>query len=554
MPPTGEGPDPGMGTLRTTLQDPVLRRLTAAWLAVNAGKWAFLVTTLVSAYAFGGPVAVGLLGLARFLVPTVIAPFAGLPTVRWRPEVVLRAVLIVRALAIALAAGTLLLGLPFGLLYACVALEAGAGAFTRPIHMGLLPAVARTPAQLIGANVTSSAAEGLGTFLGPALAGTLLIITGPAGSALAVLAIYALGVAAIAGLEVPAVGRPPASVSAVAGQLSGGLRALGQLPGPRLIILCLGLQTFVRGLLTVLIVVAAIELLPMGEPGVGALNAALGLGGLLGAVGAISLAGRARLGPPFAVALAGWGAPIAVIGLVADPLAALVAMLAVGVSNAFLDVAGFTLLQRTTPNAARVAVLGLVDAVANGGVALGGVLAPILVAGLGIQGALLVAGSILPIAALLASPALLRLAEGGVASAQRVAVIRRDPLLAPLSLATVEHLAGSLSPAAWAPGALLMREGEPGTDYLLIEAGEVEISQAGTPLRRLGPGEGLGEIALLRDVPRTASAQARTPVTGFRLQRADFLEAVTGHAASRALATGRVEERLAADTERPALH
>src|SRR5688500_6227794 len=267
MSPLREGSNPAVTALRTTLDDPDLRRLTIAWFTVIAGKWAFLVTTLVAAYEAGGTLAVGLLGLARFLVPTLTAPFAGLPTVRWRPEVVLRTVNAVRTVSIGLAVVVVALGLPIQLLFLVVAIEAGVEAFSRPLHMALLPAVARTPSQLIAANVTSSAAEGLGTFVGPALAGVLLVASGPLGTTLAVLAIYAVGVAAIARLHVPAMGRSDTSAQAVLGQLSAGVRALAALPGPRFIILGLALQTFVRGLLTVLLVVAAIELLGMGEPG-----------------------------------------------------------------------------------------------------------------------------------------------------------------------------------------------------------------------------------------------------------------------------------------------
>jgi hypothetical protein len=340
----------------------------------------------------------------------------------------------------------------------------------------------------------------------------------------------------------------------VLGQLSAGVRALAALPGPRIIVFGLGLQTVVRGLLTVLIVVAAIDLLGMGEPGVGALNAALGLGGLVGAAAAITLAGRDRLSPAFNLSLAGWGAPIAVVGLVVDPAVALLAMVAVGVSNAFIDVSGFTLIQRMTPNASRIAVLGLLDSVANGGVVLGGILAPFLIEAVGIQGALIVTGLILPTASILVAPALRRTDEGGVADVHRVELIRGDPLLAPLSLATVEHLAATLRPVTFEEGQWLMREGEPGQDYLLIGTGTVEVSQAGQLVRTLGPGSGVGEIALMQDVPRTASVRAIGPVTAFSLARTSFLEAVVGHATSRAAAVSRVDEHLAADTQRPAIH
>ncbi len=488
MPRHGQGPNPAVAALRTTLDDRELRRLTIAWFAVIAGKWAFLVTTLVIAYEAGGAVAVGLLGLARFLVPTLIAPFAGLPTVRWRLEVVLRAVNAIRTLAVALAVGVVALDLPIEFLFVVVALEAGVGAFSRPLHMALLPAVASTPSQLVAANVTSSAAEGLGTFVGPALAGLLLVVTGPVGAVLAVLAIYAIGVAAIARLDVPAVGRSDTTARAVLAQLSAGVNALAALPGPRLIVVGLGMQTFVRGLLTVLVVVAAIELLGMGEAGVGALNAAMGLGGLVGAAAAITLAGR-RLSPAFGLALAGWGAPIAVIGLVVDPLVALLAMVAIGVANAFIDVSGFTLIQRTTPNASRIAVLGLIDSVANGGVAVGGIVAPVLIDMFDVRGALIVSGLFLPIVAVLFAPALRRMDEGGVGGARRVALIRGEPLFAPLSLATVEHLAASLVPATFDDGAWLMREGEPGLEFVLIDTGSVEVSKDGSRGPDARPGQ-----------------------------------------------------------------
>ncbi len=540
-----------------TLDDQELRRLIVAWFTIIAGKWALLVTTLVIAYDRGGAVAVGILGLARYLTPTILAPFAGLPAARWPNEAVLRATNAARTIAAVGVVAVVALDAPFAILALIVAIEAGLGAFTRPLHIALLPEVARTPDQLIAANVTSSAAEGLGTFIGPALGGVLLVASGPVGAILAVVAIYAIGVAAIAKVRVPVVGHRhdhSTGIATALADLSAGLRAAVHLPGPRLVIACLGLQTFVRGLLTVLIVVAAIEVLGMGEPGVGTLNAAMGLGGLFGAVVAITLAGRERLGPAFAFALAGWGAPIAVIGLLIHPVVAIAAMLAVGISNALLDVAGFTLAQRTSPNAARVAVLGLIDSVANLGPALGGIVASVLVTTVGIQGALIATGAILPIVAILAWPAIRRLPEGGVAAVRRVELIRAQPLFMPLSLATVEHLAASLVPVAFEEGAWLMRAGEPGRDFLLIDTGEIEISRDGEVLNTRGPGAGVGEIALLHHVPRTASVRALSPVEAFSLDHEAFLEAVTGHAVSNAAAEATAREHLAATPPPSGLH
>jgi len=546
--------DPAVGALRTALAEPAIRRLIVAWAASNAGQYAVLVINLVVAYDLGGAVGLGVFGLARYLAPAILAPFVGLPAARWPTETVLRGTNALRAIAVVGLIAVVMTDAPLWLMMLLVAVEASAGAFTRPLHMALLPAVAHTPAQLIGANVTSGAAEGVGTFVGPALATILLVTTGPAGALAAVVVIDLISVASIARLHVPTVGRRqgPRDARMALADLSAGARAVATMPDVRLVIASLGLQTFVRGLLTVLIVVTAIELLGLGDAGVGALNAMMGLGGLLGSIAAITLAGRDRLGPPFAVALAGWGAPIAVMGLIVDPVVAFIALAAVGISNAVLDVAGFTLVQRMTPNESRVAALGLIDSAANGGPALGGLVAPALIAGIGTQGALIVSGAILPIAAILAWPRLRRLDEGGPAAARRVELLRAQSLFAPLSLATIEHLAGSLRPVTIEAGAWLMREGEPGDRYLLIDRGEAEVSRFGEVIGRLGPMDGAGEIALLNDIPRTASVQATSEVEAFALDRRDFLEAVTGHAGSEARAHVLVDERLAADQAREA--
>ena len=534
-------------SLRAVLGDPDLARLLAAWLSINAGKWAFLVANLVIAYEAGGAVAVAVMGLARYLTPTLLAPLAGLPTARWRPDRVLVGIHVLRTMAVGLAVLVVATGAPLELLYGAIALEAGAGAFTRPLHMALLPHVSRTPEELVAANVTSSAAEALGTFIGPAVAGFLLVTSGPFGSVLAVLAIYAAGIYPLAGLHVPVLGRADASLRAVGRQVVAGLRAVAEDAGPRMVLVGLGMQTFVRGLLIVLTVIAAIELLGMGDPGVGALNAAMGIGGLVGALLAAALTGRPRLIPPFALALACWGAPIAIVGLVSEPIVALAAMVVVGTSNAVLDVAGFTLIQRLTPNDRRVALLGLVDSVANGGVAAGGVVAPVLVEVAGVQGALIATGLILPVTALALWPFLRRVDEAGTVDLHRVGRIRGLPLFAPLSLATVEHLAETLESVSFPAGGWLMREGEVGDRFVIVEAGEVDVIQGGVTLRRLGPGEGVGEIALVHDIPRTASVRAVDAVTAWALDRESFVSAVSGTPDSLRRATSIADERRLGD-------
>ncbi|HEU5203811.1 MAG TPA: MFS transporter [Candidatus Limnocylindrales bacterium] len=528
--------------LRAALQDPDLRRLQTGWMAVNAGQWAYLVTNLVVAYDAGGAAATGLLGVASFVAPTVVSPFAGIPAARWRPERVLATVTALRVLAVALTVGLIAFDGPFLLLVPLVLVESGVGAIGRSLQIGLQPLLARSPAELVAANVAAGTAEGLGTFAGPAVSALLLAIAGPLGAYLGVLAIYALAVASIAGMHVPPT--RPGRAPSVRKELIAGVRAGLMNRGPALILTGFWIQTGVRGALIVLTVVAAIELLGMGDSGAGALNAAFGAGGVVGAIGAVALAGRARLAPWFSVALVGWGAPIVVLGLAASPALAIALMLVVGASNAVLDVAGFTLLQRTTPNAVRVAVMGLLVSVAGASMAVGGFLAPILVDRIGIEGALIATGLVLPVLAVVTWPGVRNADQAAVVDTTRVMRIRADPLFAPLSMAIIEQLSEQLVSSQFIAGDELIHEGDAGDRYYLIQRGRVLVTQGGQPVREQGPGDSFGEIALLRDVPRTASVRALEPVETLTLSRDDFLDTMCGQTASRRIADAIVMERV----------
>jgi hypothetical protein len=529
--------------IRAALKDPDLRRLQASWMAVNAGMWAYLVTNLVVAYGAGGAAATGLLGVASFVAPTVVSPFAGIPAARWRPERVLAAVTALRVVAVALTVGLVAFDGPIVLLVPLVLLESGAGAIGRSLQIALQPLLARSPAELVAANVAAGTAEGLGTFAGPALSALLLAVAGPVGAYLGVLAIYALAVASIAGMHVPPT--RPGQLPSVRKELLAGVRAGLLHRGPALILTGFWIQAGVRAALIVLTVVAAIELFGMGDSGAGLLNAAFGAGGVLGAIGAVALAGRTRIAPWFSAALAGWGLPVVVLGLIVSPAVAIALMVAVGASNAVLDVAGFTLLQRAVPNAARVAVMGLLISGAGATMAIGGFVAPILVDGLGVEGALVATGAILPLVAVLTWPGIRNADRAAVVDTAKLTRIRADPLFAPLSMALIEQLAGQLVPVTFETGAELIREGEPGDRYYLIEQGRVVVSQAGQPMRQQGPGESIGEIALLFDVPRTASVRALEPVEALTLSRDDFLGTLCGQTASRRVADTVAMERLA---------
>jgi len=548
--PGGEALAAGSQAIRQVAGNAGIRRIEIAWSIGIAADWAYLVALLIAAYAAGGAFGVALLGLLRMIPPALVAPFADVPARRFRGDRALLAVNLVRAIAATATALVLVSGGPTVLAYLLAGVGASAGALVRPIQSALMPALARSPSELIGANVTTSIGEGLGGFVGPLVGGAIAVAAGPAaGCAVAAAAFVVAGLVVI-GIkfadEVAARGGSlRASETGVGGlAVTRAVRALRADPEIGLLFTDLGAQVFVRGMLTTLIVVASNELLGLGDSGVGPLTAAIGFGGFVGALGALGLTRIARLATTALVALAFWGLPIAVTG--AWPLVpvAIASMVVVGVSNAVLDVCAFTILQQGIPTKDRMAVFGLLEGMVGFGVAIGGVAGSLAVEAFGPQGALGIAGAILPIVAVATSPWVSRIDERKLVSEREAAVLRAIPLFAPLPLTAIDRLAGAIRPVAFGPGEVLMRQGDRGETYVAITGGSVDIETDGRHVATVGPGDGIGEIALLRDVPRTATAVATTEVTGYELACVDFLSAMAGPASASA-ARATIEARLA---------
>jgi len=510
-----------------------------------AADWAYLVILLVVAYEAGGALAVGVLGAVRVAPAIVAAPFATALVERYRGDRVLTGINVARCVGALLTAATISADLPLAVTFALAAFVAGTGALVRPIQSALLPAFARTPGELVAANVTSSLGEGLGTFTGPLFAGAVVAATDSAAASLVVAAAFAGAAAAVTGVRFERVadahaGRGGGEPSRF--RLADVTRTIRRYPATAILLLDILVQVFVRGLLITLIPVASIELLGMGETGVGFLNAAIGLGGLFGALGALGLGGR-RLQGVFVASLALWSLPLALIGAWPLAVVGLVGLFVTGASNAVLDVAGFTLIQRDTNNEDRVSVFGLLESLVGVGILAGSLVAPALVAVLGERGALVVAGAILPVMALVTWRPIVRGASDRTALDERLALLRLDPLFAPLPLTALDLLAERMTAVSYSAGDVLMRKGERGEEYVLLASGQVEVSDDGRVLGTAGRGEGVGEIALLYDVPRTATVVARTAVEAFRIDSGAFLDAMTGPTAG-AIAAQIAAQRL----------
>ena len=527
--------------LRDVFASPVLRRLQLAWIGSILGGWAYVVALGVYAYDQGGAAAVGLIGVIRLVPAAILAPFTSslvdrLPRVTvmvWSDA--LRAVLMLASAATIAADG------PAPVVYTLVTVAAVVGTLFRPAPSALLPALVTSPGQLTAANVASSTLESVGMFLGPALGGILLAVSSPSVVFLANALTFVWSAALVITLrshEPPRVREPREAARPGLSSLLAGISTIVHEPNLRTLVGLYGAQTLVAGAVNVLVVVAAFQLLDLEEAGVGLLYAAIGVGGLIGGFVALVLAARGRLARDFAVGLALFGLPLALMGGLPTAFVAVVALAIVGIGNSIVDVNALTIMQRAVPDAVLGRALGALDGLLLATLGLGSLLAPVLVGLVGAEWSLVLTGALLPALALLTRPRLhaIDLASAVPAS---TGLLRRVPILAALPEPVLERLARESVDATFPAGATIVREGDPGDRFYVVSSGTVGILG-----KEFGPGEAFGEIALLRDVPRTATATAVTDVSLVTLERGPFVAAVTGHAPSAAEADTLIAARL----------
>ena len=531
-----------LGALGAALRNENIRNVELAWGAAIAAEWAHFVALGVFAYEHGGASSVGLAGLVRLLPAGIVAPFAASLGDRFRRERFLVALTLLGSAALA-ASALAAYAENRALVFAFAALVGVSSTLIRPALQALLPSLARTPKELIATNGATSTVESIGALVGPLLTGVAVAVADVGlvfGAGAGV-----LGVASVLFAQVRVEGRVDMAYTPPGGtrdMLAAGYRAIGAGPRTRLVVALIGAQAFVRGCLNVLLVVAAFRVLDAGASAVGYMTAAIGVGGLLGALGATRLEAR-RLAAWFGISLVFWGAPIMLMAPRPYLGAALVLLAVVGAANSVEDVAVFTLLQRIVPDEVLTRVLGAVWGLAMGAVALGSIVAPAVVGLVGPRAAFAVVGAILPVFTLLVYRRLAQI-DNDIPPVAELELIGEVPMFAPLSVAAKERVAANLVPLPVQRGEVVIRAGDEGDSFYIVRDGEVEIDVDGKHLiaRRA---DYFGEIALLRDVPRTATVRALVDSSLYALQRDDFLAAVTGHSAAHAAGESVAAARLA---------
>ena len=533
-------------SFRAVFRNRQLRKLQLAFAGSITGEWGFLVALAVYADAQGGATAVSAVLVIRWVASALTAPWLAYFADRYRRERVMLAADLSRIVAMSCMAAAAFTDSSPAIIYILAGFMAVASKTFRPAQAALMPLLAETPEELTAANATSTAIESLGMFVGPALGGLLLAVTSVGWVFVADALTLVWSALFVVQLRSRREERALWERESVWREVAAGFKALAGERDARVIVSLYFCQTVVAGALRVLIVVTALDLLDIGNAGLGFLNAAMGVGGFIGVAIAFALIGRRRLASDFGLGLFLIGAGLGLIGVWPTFIGAILLIGVFGIGNTLVDVSGVTLLQRAVPDEVLGRVFGALQGILVLGLAAGALIAPVLLHVTSIRVSLIVVGGTLTVLAAVLWRRLAVIDARAHVPEEQIELLRANPIFAPLPPATIEGLAMKLVPVTVGATETVFRQGDPGDRFYIVEEGRVEIWMDGERVADEWPGEAFGEIALLRDVPRTATATAAEETKLLALERDDFIAAVTGHAPSREAADSIIGERLPA--------
>jgi hypothetical protein len=524
-----------------------LARVVLAYATFAGTQNAAWMGMLVFAFARGGAATAGAVAVAQLVPAALVAPVAAGLADRRAPSRVLAGGYLVQVLGMLATAAAIAMDVAPAA-YGAAVVASVAVATTRPAQAVVVPALVRSAEELTAANAVTGWLESMGAVASSLATGVLLAVAGPG---------WVFAAAGVAGLLSVGLGatvrgvRPPVGDDGggAAGEVLAGLRVVVRQPAPRLLAGLLTAQWVLVGALDLLFVVLAVDVLGRGQEWVGYLNTAYGVGGVVAGVTGMALVGR-RLGPPILGAVLLVGAGLALTALLTSTPAALVLLAAVGGGRALFAVASRSLLQRAVPADVAGRVFGAVEGLAMVGLAVGSLLVPVLVAVGGPVAAVLGTAALLPVVGLVRGRALLALDAAADVPVVEIALLRSLGVFRFLPGPELEGLARSVRRRELQPGEVLIREGDEGNLFYAVVDGGLDVTVHGVAAGRMARGDGVGEIALLRSVPRTATVTAAVPSTVLALGRGDFLAAVAGHAPTGRTAAAVADERLEADRRR----
>ncbi|HWK16355.1 MAG TPA: MFS transporter [Solirubrobacteraceae bacterium] len=535
-----------VGVLGSAGRNPTLLRVGlgyAAFIGVETGAW---VVLLVYAYQSGGTSAAAAIALVQLLPSVVLAPWIGSLADRRRPGRVLCGGYVVLAVSIAGVAALMAAGGPRALVYLLASAVNLTLCAARPAQAALLPSIVTSPEELAAANAGQAWLESVSTLLVPIVV-ALLLAAGPTALAMACMA----GLAAAAALLVVGIpGLPPLGADVVEGSdgagagVVAGLRSIVRQPAARTLVLVLAAQYVLVGVLDLIFVVLAISVLDLGSAGAGYLTAAFGVGGFLAVAVTTALVGRRRLAPALIASASVAIAALIILGVYETRASAFLLTVLAGVAVSVFDVTGRTLLQRTISSDLLASVFGALESLMCAGLAVGFVLAPLLIALGGAEAALVGTGAVLLGLLVWVYSRLRSVDSSASVPVVEIHLLRSIDMFGALPAPTLETLARAVERVRVTAGTTIMHQGDAGDRYYAIASGVLDVTCDGVAIASLSRGEGVGEIALIQATPRTATVTAQSDAEVYALDREPFLLAVTGHASVRTSADGVMRRRL----------
>lgn len=515
-----------IAVLGRVLRNRRLRRAEAAFAGFAMAEYGVWTAILVYAYTRGGTTTAGLIAVVQLVPAAVVAPLAAAVTDRRGGAFALALGYALQALTMGATGALILVNAAPALVYALAVLAASAVTLTRPAQASLQASLVDRPDELTAATAVSGWVECASALAGPAFAGILIAIDGPG-------LVFAVFAAAVGCSLLLASRLDPTPLAEEAGEedasaddgVLAGLRVLRREASTRALVLVIAAEHLAIGALDVLVVVLAISSLGLGAPAAGYLNAAFGLGATVGALVALGLIGARSIARPLIAAAIVWGLAFAVLGAARSALAAFVLLPVAGLCQAVVDTGGRSLLVRVTPHAVLGRVFGVLEGLAMASLAVGSLLVPILVALGGVRLALFGVAAVL-VAAVTLPVVTLRTVDRAVPRPDAIRLLRGHVLFSSLPAPVLEGLARDLQIDPVRTGRVVIAEGDVGDRFYLVADGSFEVTIAGDHLRTLADGDGFGEIALLRDVLRTATVTARTDGLLYGLERQPFLDAL----------------------------
>ncbi|NMD23041.1 MAG: cyclic nucleotide-binding domain-containing protein [Actinobacteria bacterium] len=552
----------------------VHRYLVSHFLAV-IGEWAALIGLLVYAFERGGARAAGYASLAALAPYLLLSATTARLAQRHRPASVRWCSLAAPTLGYGSAAACALAEGPVVIAVAGTALAFTAVTALRPAGAVLLPALVRSSLELTTTNVRVGHCESASVLLGP-LAATGLLQLG--GGGMVLMGCTGLVALAAATATVDVRHGPPAADDnndndnddndndtaqsrrprrTLAARLSGALLSpfanvvrVGRRPGARGVLAAAMGQYVLVGAFDIILVVIAGEHLDLGAAGAGILTTMFGAGAFL----SIGVAGRAvrrpRLAPQMLLALALIATACIAFGANITLLMAGLALPVLGCSRSLLDLMARVLLQRSAPPSQLASVFGALETSSGIGLIAGSLLAQTLIAVSGASVALVGVGCVYGVLAVSLIRPLRSADDGADVPVVAMSLLHRLPVFAPLPTLALEAVARSAIELPVAAGEVVIHQGDSGDRFYAVADGAFDVVMSAVLMRTVRRGEGFGEVALLADVPRTATVTATQPGHLLAIERGPFLIAVTGHDSSRQAAWG-VVRSMTFDNELP---